>query len=558
MQIQQLSQIDLVTFLAIWGAILSSILALKEVFFAIRDLRKEKRQLQVRCTFTHDDPNLRFHLPASLTIHIVNTGFRPVNLQLVGLRMSDGSIYKKTSYPNISDVKLDDGDIISVYVLLTDLEGHFSKTVVQNVFFTLVIVKDAEENIYKAKLPKEIRHMGMTSLPFWRRYKSQWRQYKFKWKRSVVSERLEDFVSKGGFVDLPDPDNHLLSVQSTTQTIYVPTPAYVITTLSAFIWRSLLLLVHIELRLMSFFLKPIKFFFARFKNWKPKSALSGQSAEEFGETTHRIEEINRTRELPSSLVEPNSFNKEVLNEAQNILTTTILTSEPVQGKEVDNILVAPLTAEEKEATDSVFTKQNEGQNAGDYSGIILTQQNTILEETPEDTENTQVIEQEIIDRQADSAEGELPESIYGIPDWLNGVDEIPDWLDYVTEDETSENVDEDIVTEVSKSLLDRLLTTVQEDVDEHQATKREILPEETLENVEQEYLAQNSLSTPIDETWLREEDIPKEIKAQLDVISRLNNDPELDIATFLEWDVTYEEIIASTDTLSMASQLEEE
>ena len=144
-----MSQPEIITlFIAIYGALLSTIIA-------IREITKDKRQVKIVCryalAFPPGDETWKF-----ISIDVVNTGHRPIQINQAGILLSDGSSFTQL----VSKVgkiplpkKLEDGESFEVMFDADKVEQAIKNHENKNVKFTKAFVSDAEGNRYTARLP---------------------------------------------------------------------------------------------------------------------------------------------------------------------------------------------------------------------------------------------------------------------------------------------------------------------------------------------------------------------------------------------------------------------
>lgn len=92
--------------IALWGAILSTILA-------VREIKKERRSVKVTCSLGVGGPVLSDEIFQLVTIEAVNTGHRPVEIVSAGLRLSNSSYFTAVGSKrglNYLPKKIEDGE----------------------------------------------------------------------------------------------------------------------------------------------------------------------------------------------------------------------------------------------------------------------------------------------------------------------------------------------------------------------------------------------------------------------------------------------------------------
>jgi len=135
------SILDYITLgIAIWGALLSTILA-------IRNIQKDKRQIRVSCRLIEQTIS-QDGTPYNLIVGIkaVNAGHRDVRLEYAGLITKNGKYY-------VSDTKklpvtLRDGDAVTIGIKLDDAETRL-REISPSELYVWAYVKDTEGNFFR-------------------------------------------------------------------------------------------------------------------------------------------------------------------------------------------------------------------------------------------------------------------------------------------------------------------------------------------------------------------------------------------------------------------------
>ena len=140
--------------LAMWGAVLSTILA-------IREIQKDKPRVRVSCKFA----TVSFPTGGSwhgISIDAVNTGNRPVEVQEAGLLLSDGGRLVEP-YTNLGPgyinlpKKLDAGESVTAFLDLSPMEkGLEEANQTRRTTLTAAYVRDAEGRIHRGRIPKTL------------------------------------------------------------------------------------------------------------------------------------------------------------------------------------------------------------------------------------------------------------------------------------------------------------------------------------------------------------------------------------------------------------------
>jgi len=140
----------LILLIALYGAALSTVLA-------VREIKREKRQIQVTCKMTLV-PAPTGGVWEFVKIHAVNTGHRPVQITSAGLNMSNGYQFiqlRSNMGPIPLPKKIDDHDDVSVFFDYPVVERALREN--PNAAFTSAFVRDTEGNEYRSKLPRELK-----------------------------------------------------------------------------------------------------------------------------------------------------------------------------------------------------------------------------------------------------------------------------------------------------------------------------------------------------------------------------------------------------------------
>ena len=145
-----MSQSDIITlFIAIYGALLSTIIA-------IREATKDKRRVKVVCRYAFAFPPGTNKTWKFISINVVNAGHRPIQINQAGILLSDGnsvtqleSRVGKIPLPK----KLEDGESFEIMFDADKVEQAIKNQENKNVKFTKAFVSDAEGNRYTTRLP---------------------------------------------------------------------------------------------------------------------------------------------------------------------------------------------------------------------------------------------------------------------------------------------------------------------------------------------------------------------------------------------------------------------
>jgi hypothetical protein len=158
MQIVSLEAITLL--LAIYGAVLSTILA-------IREIRKDERKILVRCNLVLSTIHLD-EVRQHIKISAVNVGHRPVELVSTGLYLSNKLVFTPMPGGTMNvplPKKLNDGDSVDILIDLLKAQKALEeqRAVNHKVIPKFAFVRDAEGNEYKTKISKSLKKMIITA-----------------------------------------------------------------------------------------------------------------------------------------------------------------------------------------------------------------------------------------------------------------------------------------------------------------------------------------------------------------------------------------------------------
>ena len=132
--------LDYVTLgIALWGAVLSTILA-------IRNIQKDKRQIRVNCSLIEQTIS-QDGIPHNQVVGIkaVNTGHRDVRLEDAGLITKARNYY--VSNTQKLPTTLHDGDAVTIGIKLDDAEARL-REFSPSAYYIIVYVTDTEGNFY--------------------------------------------------------------------------------------------------------------------------------------------------------------------------------------------------------------------------------------------------------------------------------------------------------------------------------------------------------------------------------------------------------------------------
>lgn len=146
-----MSQSEIITLIiAIYGAVLSTIIA-------IREFTKDKRRVKVVCRYAFAFPPGSNETLKFISISVVNTGHRPIQINQAGIMLNDGngitqleSKIGKIPLPK----KLEDGESLEIMFDADKIEQALKNHENKKAKFTKAYVSDAEGNRYTSKLPK--------------------------------------------------------------------------------------------------------------------------------------------------------------------------------------------------------------------------------------------------------------------------------------------------------------------------------------------------------------------------------------------------------------------
>lgn len=149
-----MSQSEIVTLLlAFYGALLSTVLA-------VRELTKDRRQVKITCNYALALPPGSNKTLSFISITVVNTGHRPIQIKQAGILLSNGSsiIQLENRLGVISlPKKLEDGESLSIMFDEDKIDKEIKKQRSNNIRLKKVFVSDVEGNIYTIRLPKFLK-----------------------------------------------------------------------------------------------------------------------------------------------------------------------------------------------------------------------------------------------------------------------------------------------------------------------------------------------------------------------------------------------------------------
>ena len=157
-----MSQSEIITLLiAAYGALLSTIIA-------IREITKDKRRVKVVCRYAFAFPPGADKSWEFISIQVINTGHRPVEIKQAGIEMNDRNIVTQLEN-RVGRIplpkKLEDGESFEIMFdadkIEQTLENYKSKN--KNVRFTKIFVSDAEGNRYTTRLPRFFKDKKLTN-----------------------------------------------------------------------------------------------------------------------------------------------------------------------------------------------------------------------------------------------------------------------------------------------------------------------------------------------------------------------------------------------------------
>ncbi len=152
-----MSLTELLTFLiALYGAIVSTVLAIKE-------LRKENRRVRVSCMMAMA-PSPSGQMWEFVALKAVNIGHRPVQITIAGLILSNVYLVMQVASnigPSPLPKKLEDGDSVTVMLDFDEIVKT-SNEKGKNAFYTKAVMQDAEGRQYAAKSPRVLKDRGLS------------------------------------------------------------------------------------------------------------------------------------------------------------------------------------------------------------------------------------------------------------------------------------------------------------------------------------------------------------------------------------------------------------
>ncbi|MBA4420755.1 MAG: hypothetical protein C0391_06380 [Anaerolinea sp.] len=140
--------------IAIWGAVLSTILA-------VRNIQKDKRQVSVTCRLLEQTLS-QDGIPHNMNVGIkaVNTGHRDVKLEYAGL-ITKSKKYFVANTHQVLPATLGDGASITICIKLDDAEKQL-RVISPSEIYVSAYLKDVEGVFYKTShLPDVMVHRKM-------------------------------------------------------------------------------------------------------------------------------------------------------------------------------------------------------------------------------------------------------------------------------------------------------------------------------------------------------------------------------------------------------------
>lgn len=156
--------------MALWGALLSTILAIRQYF-------KDRRKVKVSCSYalmrTREEPVLH-----CLVIKAFNDGHRPIEIQGAGLELSNNHHYSFFLHPvtKTADlpVKLHDGESVAVPFSIKVIK-QVCKQQGSDVFYKSAYVTDNQGKKYKCELFDALPDKSFTrKRSWWKRLTGRW------------------------------------------------------------------------------------------------------------------------------------------------------------------------------------------------------------------------------------------------------------------------------------------------------------------------------------------------------------------------------------------------
>jgi len=136
-------------FIAIYGALLSTIIAIREV-------TKDKRRVKVTCMVALS-PISSGETWEFISVDAVNIGHRPIQIKSAGLIMSDKKFFTQLANKagrNQLPKKLEDGESVTFMFDVEKIIDTLNHPDRENVKYIKACVVDAEGNKYTSRLPK--------------------------------------------------------------------------------------------------------------------------------------------------------------------------------------------------------------------------------------------------------------------------------------------------------------------------------------------------------------------------------------------------------------------
>ena len=159
-----MSSDTITTVLAIWGAVLGTIGAVISVILAIREFRKDQRQLIIQTSLTNENPFWLAggsehtpndnSLPEHIVVKIYNNGFRPIQVKSIYLKMLAGGTIKDSKLiKGTLPISLAENESVDAYF---DMGDFFTAVTSGKDYLERVVITDTTGKQWNAHIPRSI------------------------------------------------------------------------------------------------------------------------------------------------------------------------------------------------------------------------------------------------------------------------------------------------------------------------------------------------------------------------------------------------------------------
>jgi len=141
--------------IAIYGAVISTILAVREIVLLVTEFIREKRRLKitVECYIIEKEIKKgKKKIFSYVRINATNIGRRPVVIVMGGFFLNNPSTTSFGMGPANSPLKLDDGDTVNI-----DFECEYIQKHAGNSNLTKAYISDTEGKFYTTRINKKVK-----------------------------------------------------------------------------------------------------------------------------------------------------------------------------------------------------------------------------------------------------------------------------------------------------------------------------------------------------------------------------------------------------------------